>query len=156
MLFLIAFALGFASGLRTFAPLAIFSGAILLGFLDLGAAGFAWLGSPWAFAVLAGLAVLELLGDKSGRSPPRTSAPALGGRLLAGALIGAAAASTANAELVGAVFGALGAFIGAHAGQAARSRASAMIGGNRIAGLAEDALTVALAAGLVYALTVIA
>ncbi|XBQ15482.1 MAG: DUF4126 family protein [Oceanicaulis sp.] len=151
MLLLIALGLGFASGLRTFTPLAVFSGFVVFTGLTL-QAGFAWLGSIWAFLVLALLALAEFAGDKAATAPPRTSRLALGARLIAGAAVGTLAASFAGAGLFGAVLGALGAFAGAHAGQAARSRMSARIGGNRIAGAVEDAVTVLLSAGLVYAL----
>ena len=152
MSLVIAARLGFVTGFRTFTPLAVFSGAAMLGHLGLEGSGFAWLASVWTFAILAGLAILELLGDKSPRAPKRTSAPALGGRLLAGAVIGAAAGAVGDAVVAGAVLGAVAALAGAHAGMEVRTRLAGPLQGNRNAGLVEDLITLLAALALVSAL----
>lgn len=152
MMLLLAFALGFVCGLRTFAPLAIFSGAALIGAVRLSGTGFSFLGEAWVFAVLAALALFELGGDKAKSAPPRTSVLALSGRILAGAILGGVVGALAGMTLTGAVFGALGAFVGAYAGKWARGRLRRPLGGNANAGMAEDLIVGVAALGLVSAL----
>jgi uncharacterized membrane protein len=65
-----------------------------------------FLQSPTVAKVLKGLAVSEMAADKMPGMPDRTSPPILGGRILAGALVGAAAYKAKNDNmLAGALIG---------------------------------------------------
>lgn len=152
MTLLIAILLGILTGLRTFAPLAVLSGAALMGALSFEETQFSALGSWWAFVPLLLLAIGEIAADKAPGAPPRTSPPALGARLIAGAVIGAAAGSLGDAAWIGAVLGLLGAAAGTYGGLALRNRLGRALGGDRKAALIEDAVVVIGAVLLVAAL----
>ncbi len=133
---LAAFLLGVVAGLRAFtAPAAL------------------WLlrhGGPVAYG-LGAAALLEYAADLSPKAPPRTAPTGLIARLLSGGFCGLSLASAAGVSTVfGALLGACGAFIGAHAGLAARRRATAMIGATPAA-LLEDAVAIAAALAIVSA-----
>ncbi len=94
--------LGTAAGLRAFTPLTA-----------LGLRGH--LGSSTAVRRVPLLGAGELVGDKLPFTPPRTSAPALAGRIASGALCGSRAARPR-----GAAVGALAAVVWANGGQHTR------------------------------------
>jgi uncharacterized membrane protein len=111
----------------------------------IGPAALAWrgqLGGTGIRRLLTAAAAGEVVADKTPVVPPRTSAPALGGRVLSGALCGRLLAGT-----WGAASGGLGAF----AGTFGASRARAALGEatevpDPLLGMVEDALAVAIAA----------
>ncbi|WP_219904047.1 DUF4126 domain-containing protein [Stenomitos frigidus] len=133
MALLLAFALGFVSGLRAFtAPAALF----------LARGGIAGI-------VLAVLAVAELVGDKLPQMTSRTSPPALIARLISGGVVGwFIAAAHSGPAPVGAIIGVVGALVGAYGGKAARIAAIDRIGAIPAA-LIEDVIAIALAAFVV-------
>jgi uncharacterized membrane protein len=126
----IAFLLGIAAGLRTFTAPAVL-----------------WLmryPGPWAIG-LGVVALLEYAADLHPKTPPRTATTGLLARVISGGFVGwIVGLSTGNSGMAGAIAGVIGAGIGAYAGLALRVRAIGVIG-NVPAGIAEDAMAIALA-----------
>src|SRR3954451_4967410 len=79
-------AIGFASGLRAFTPLALVSWIAVWGWMPLGGSRLAFLGTTVGALVVSFLALGELIGDKLPFTPSRLSAGPLGARILTGAL----------------------------------------------------------------------
>ena len=132
-----------AAGLRSMAAPALLARAIRRG--DLPAPDLPALGYPKVSALLALLAVGEMIADKTPLVPSRTSAPALLGRLLSGALAGATLfAAEGRRRNSGVILGALSAFAAAHAGE--RLRAAGVQKGipDPILGTLEDKIVLAL------------
>jgi uncharacterized membrane protein len=111
----------------------------------MGPAALAWRGQVGGTStrrLLTAAAAGEVVADKTPLVPPRTSAPALGGRVLSGALCGRLLAGT-----WGAVPGALGALAGTFGAYRARAALGEATGvPDPLLGVAEDALAVAVAA----------
>jgi uncharacterized membrane protein len=131
------------AGLRSMAAPALLARAVRRG--DLRAPDLPALGYPKVSALLALLAVGEMIADKTPLVPSRTSAPALLGRLLSGALAGATLfAAEGRQRNSGAILGALSAFAAAHAGE--RLRAAGVQKGipDPILGTLEDKIVLAL------------
>jgi uncharacterized membrane protein len=102
-------------------------------------------GSPKLSALLTLLAIGEMVADKTPLVPSRTSAAALLGRLLSGALAGAMLfVAEGRRRNSGAILGALSAFVAAHAGE--RLRAAGVQKGipDPILGTFEDRMVLAL------------
>ena len=122
--------LGFASGLRTFTPLAALA---IRGRLRGGE------------AIRRGLPLLaagEWIGDKSPKAPPRTSTAPLVGRAVSGAVVG-----TVLGGRRGGVIGAVAAVAGSYAGQYGRAALGRATGKpDAMFAVAEDGLTTALSA----------
>jgi uncharacterized membrane protein len=131
-----ALLLGVVAGLRTFTAPAVL-----------------WLvrhGGPIAYG-LGTVAIVEYAIDLSPKAPPRTAPTGLIARLLSGGFCGFSLASAAGVStMFGALLGACGAFIGTHAGLAARQRAISILGPIP-AGLAEDAVAIAAAVAILVA-----
>lgn len=103
-----------------------------------------WLAAPPVERTLAAMAAGELLYDKLPIAASRLSPPLLSGRLLAGAMCGAASAQLD--QRAGAVVGAAGALAAGYAGYHLRKRAGAATGvPDAIIGVAEDAIAIGLA-----------
>jgi uncharacterized membrane protein len=112
--------LGAIAGLRSMSAPALLARSVRRG--DLDAPNVPVLGSPKISGLLALLAIGEMIADKTPFVPARTSAPALIGRLLSGALVGATLfASEGRRGNSGAVLGALSALAAAYAGERLRS-----------------------------------
>ncbi len=138
-------ALGLAAvtGLRSMAGPALLSRAVRRG--DVGGlrgTPFAALGSPKVSAALQLLMVGEMIGDKMPFAPSRTSAPALLGRALSGALVGAALfASAERRPASGAVLGVLSAIAAAYVGEGLRLKGTEKLGvPDPVLGLLEDGI----------------
>lgn len=114
--------LGAIAGLRSMAAPALLSRAIRRGYIGgLQDTPFAALGSLKVSAVLQLLMIGEMVADKTPFIPSRTSAPALLGRVLSGALVGATLfASEGRRGISGATLGALSAISAAYAGERLR------------------------------------
>ena len=114
---ILAAAIGVIAGLRTLtAPAAVCWGARLER-LDLRGSHLAFLGSSPAVFITSALALCELIADKLPFIPNRTDPIALGGRILGGALSGAAICASGNQMVLpGVALGGLGAIAGAFAG----------------------------------------
>ena len=120
MTLLLAFLIGFFTGLRTFTPVAVTAWAVRLGWIKL-TYPLSLIGSVPAAVILTLFALGELWFDKSPKASDRTSAPGLIGRFLMGALAGACVAvAEGQGALIGAGLGAAGGIVGAFAGYHAR------------------------------------
>ena len=122
MTLLLAFLIGFLTGLRSFTPAAATAWAGYLGWLTLQG----WLedvGTMLGVAIFTGLALAELAADKSPRMPNRTSSRGLSARIFMGGLTGACIASAGGESLVlGAILGSFGGIAGCFAGYEGRRR----------------------------------
>jgi len=131
---LLAFLLGFVSGIRTFTAPAVL-----------------WImrhRGPVAY-LLAAAAVFEYFFDVHPKAPARTAPSNILVRLLSGGFVGWwAAVAMGIAPVSGAIAGVVGAFIGAYVSLAIRRQAIAAIG-NRASGLLEDIFAIAAAVAIV-------
>lgn len=117
----LAFAIGFAAGLRSLVTPAIVSWAAHLGWLNLGGTPLSFMASPIAVCVFTVLAVVELIADVLPKTPARTTPASLAVRVITGGLSGACLSVANGGRLwIGVVLGIAGAMIGAYAGYYAR------------------------------------
>lgn len=137
-----ALTLGFMAGLRSVTPVALLSRALQDKPVMLAGSPLAPLATPSAANVLAVLAAAELIGDKLPLGINRTDPIPFGGRVMAGAVIGAAIFTAhRQAVPVGALFGVGGAVAGALLGLRLRVAATDRLGlPGLLAGLIEDGL----------------
>lgn len=144
---LAALAIGFASGLRAFTPLALSCWIAVWGWMPLGGSRLAFLGTNIGALVVSLLAVGELIGDKLPITPSRVTAGPLGARIVTGALSGTALAIGAGASwIIGLVCGVVGSVAGAFAGFHARRFLVVRLGVRDIfVAIAEDLVTIILA-----------
>jgi uncharacterized membrane protein len=118
----LSLAIGFVAGLRSMTALAAVAWGARLGWLRLSDTPLAFLDTTPAAYILAVLMVAELVADKLPFTPSRTRPGPFAGRIIAGALSGAAlAAGTGEWLALGAVFGAVGAVLGTLGGYRART-----------------------------------
>ena len=153
MLYGLALLIGVVAGLRAMTAPAAISWAAALGWLPLEGTPLAFLGAaitPWIFTVLA---MGELVTDKLPKAPSRKVPIQFGGRLVGGAVSGAAIGTAAGSIWIGAALGVIGAVIGTLGGAAARGRLAAAFGRDLPAALIEDAVAVGGAALIVLSLT---
>jgi uncharacterized membrane protein len=144
-------AIGFVSGLRSFTGPAAVSWAACFAWLNLQDTALGFMGSWAAVAIFSILALAEYVADKLPRTPNRTSAGPLIGRILLGGLSGAALAmSAAHSPALGAVLGGIGAVAGAFSGYEIRRRLVVKIGVKDLfVALPEDLVAIGLAYSLV-------
>jgi uncharacterized membrane protein len=131
------------AGLRSMAAPALLSRVARRG--DVGGlqgTPFATLGSSKVSTTLQLLMIGEMVADKTPFIPSRTSAPALLGRALSGALVGATLfVSKRHRGTFGAVLGTLSAVAAAHAGEKLRAVGTEKLGlPDPILGLLEDGI----------------
>ena len=135
------------AGIRSMAAPALLSKAIGRGDVG-GLAGtpFAALGTGRTPALLEALMIGEMIGDKTPIIPARTSAGAVFGRALSGALVGAAlSVSGRRGGLSGALIGVLSALAGVYAIDRLRTGATQELGvPDRVFGLLEDGLVLSV------------
>jgi uncharacterized membrane protein len=113
--------IGVLAGLRSMTPPAAVSWAVHLGWLNLAGSRLANMGTTLAAVVLAILAFGELIADKLPFTPNRTAPGPLIGRILTGALCGAALAVAGGGALgMGVALGAIGAIAGTFGGYQVR------------------------------------
>jgi uncharacterized membrane protein len=134
---LLAFLIGVIAGLRAMTAPAAVSWAAGLGWLDVSATWLAFLASPWTRWIFTILAIGELVNDQLPSTPSRTVPIQFGGRLVMGALSGAAIAG-----LSGGLLGIVGAVIGTLGGRAFRARLAATFGSDPPAAFIEDAVAI--------------
>jgi len=121
VIFVLAFALGVAAGLRSMTPPAAVAWASHFGWLTLAGTPLAFLGSAPARYILLAAMLGELVADKLPFTPDRTGAGPFAARVVSGALAGAALASgTGRSLLLGAILGAVGGVAGTLGGYRAR------------------------------------
>jgi uncharacterized membrane protein len=112
-----------------------------------------FLASPRVAATVTAFAAMEVVADKLPFIPNRTDAAPLVGRIVAGAVLGAAIAAVSNrGRAQGALVGSVAAFAGAHLGFQLRRELAALLPAP-VAALAEDAAVGALVAAGVSAMS---
>lgn len=143
----LALVIGFVAGLRSMTAPAAVSWAACYGWLQLHGTPLQFMGSWVAVAIFTVGALAEYVADKLPRTPNRTSAGPLIGRILLGGLSGAALTCAAGESLVvGAVLGGGGAVLGTFAGYHVRRRLVNRAGvKDLVAAVSEDVLAVVLA-----------
>ena len=150
---LVAFGVGFVSGLRTLTAFAIASWAARVGRLPLGGSWLAFLGylaTPWIASVAA---VGELVNDKLPKTPSRKTPPQFLARIVFGSATGAAIGIANGMIIFGLVLGMLGAIAGTLSGAWARAHVVTATGGRDLPiALLEDATAIGLALLLLFAL----
>ena len=146
-LYLLALLIGVVAGLRAMTAPAAVSWAAAFGWIDVSGTWLAFLASPWTRWIFTLLAIGELVNDQRPSTPSRTVPIQFGGRIVMGALSGAAIAG-----LAGGVLGIVGAVIGTLGGKAARARLAATFGSDPPAAFIEDAVAIAGAALIAMAL----
>jgi uncharacterized membrane protein len=145
-----ALAIGFASGLRAFTPLALSCWIAVWGWMPLGGTRLAFLGTNIGALIVSFIALGELVGDKLPITPSRTTAGPLGARIVTGALAGTALAIGAGASwIIGLLGGVIGSVAGAFAGYYTRRFIVVRMGVRDIfVALAEDLVTILLVLGI--------
>jgi uncharacterized membrane protein len=140
----LAFLIGIIAGLRSMTAPALVAWGARLGRLRLEGTALAFLDSGVALWLLTALALGELVADKLPKTPSRTRPGPFAGRILTGALSGAAlTAGTGGSLALGAVLGALGAVAGTLGGYTARTRLVPALGvPDSVVALAEDVVAV--------------
>lgn len=117
------------------------------GWLNLDGTPLQFMGSGVAVAIFTLAALAEYVADKLPRTPNRTSAGSLIGRIVLGGLSGAAVSvALTGALLTGAVLGGLGAVLGAYGGYHARRRLVSRLGvRDLVVAVGEDLVAILLA-----------
>ena len=144
MLYVLAFLIGVAAGLRAMTAPAAVCWAARLGWLKLQGTPLAFLGyavTPWIFTIAA---IGELINDKLPKAGSRKAPPAFIARIVMGALCGAAIGATAGALAGGLILGAIGAIVGTFGGYEFRARLARAAGRDLPIALLEDAIAIAL------------
>ena len=150
--YLIAFLLGIVAGLRSLTPVAAVAWAAHLGWIPLSNTSLAWLGSAPAAYISTVLALGELVADKLPRTPSRKKPGPFGGRILTGALVGAAIGASESVLFGGAIAGIVGALLGTLGGAQLRGMGAKALGRDLPAALMEDTVAVLAAILLVRSL----
>jgi uncharacterized membrane protein len=139
--------------LRSMTAPAAVSWAACLGWIDLHGSSLQWMGSRVTVVVFSLAALAELVMDKLPRTPRRTAAGPLIGRIVLGGLAGATLAASAGGPVaMGAVLGGIGSVIGAFTGYEVRRRVVRGLGAkDAVVALVEDLIAVGLAYAIVTA-----
>ena len=148
----LALLMGVVAGSRTFLAPAAVAWAAFFGRLSASSGWLLVFGHPWARWIWSALSMGELVADQLPSTPSRTVPVQFGGRIVSGALCGAAIGASAGSVLLGAIAGILGAVIGTLGGRRLRGRLAAAFGNDHPAAFVEDALAIALAAAVVMML----
>jgi uncharacterized membrane protein len=104
-IFINAFLIGTASGLRALIGLAAVSWAVQSGILRLDHSWLAFLGFAFTPYILTLLAIAELVNDKLPKTPSRLIPPQFIARMVTGALCGLAIGLSRNGMIIGLVAG---------------------------------------------------
>lgn len=147
--------LGITTGMRSMTPMAVLCWFAYLGYLPVEGTWAAWTGKVAAVAAFTVLALAEMVADKLPRTPDRTSAGPLIGRLVFGGLIGSISATAMDGPgIEGSLLGIVGAALGAFAGFMIRRDTVEKIGcADWKVALAEDLITVLLAGFALHVVT---
>ena len=148
MAYLLAFLIGVVAGLRSMTAPAAVSWAAYLGRLRLDGTWLAFLGYQWTPWILTLLALGELVADQLPSTPSRTAPLGFGGRIVTGALSGAAVGTAGGSMLGGAIAGIAGAMVGTLGGYSFRARLATAFGRDRPAAFVEDAVAIAAAVAI--------
>jgi uncharacterized membrane protein len=152
MPYLLALLIGVVAGLRTMTPPAAVSWAAYLGRLHLSGTWLAFLGYRWTPWILTLLAIAELVADQLPSTPSRTAPLGFTGRIVTGALSGAAIGTAGGTMLGGAIAGIAGAVVGTLGGHAFRIRLAVALGNDHPAAFIEDAIAISAAWGIAMTL----
>ena len=145
MLLALALLIGVVAGLRAITAPAAVAWAAYLGWLPLAGTPLAFLGHIAAPLVLTVLALGELVGDQSPKTPSRKVPVQFATRILMGAISAAAIGAAGGQLWVGAGAGSVGAVIGTLGGAAARARLAQAFGRDLPAALLEDVVAIGAA-----------
>jgi uncharacterized membrane protein len=146
LIFINAFLIGIASGLRSLTGLAAVSWAAHFGVLPLNHTWLAFLGYAFTPYILTFLAIAELVNDKLPKTPSRLAPPGFITRIVTSALCGLAIGISGNGIIIGLVAGILGAITGTFGGAKARSLLARAFGRDLPAALLEDAVAIGIVA----------
>jgi uncharacterized membrane protein len=142
-IYLLAFLIGVVAGLRAMTAPAVVSWAAHLGWIHLENTGLAFLGFAFTPYVLSALAIGELINDKLPKTPSRKTPGPFIGRIVTGALCGAALGAPSQALVGGLLAGVVGAVAGTLGGYEFRVRLVKAIGGNDLPiALLEDVIAI--------------
>jgi uncharacterized membrane protein len=145
-IFINAFLIGTASGLRALIGLAAVSWVAHFGILPLDHTWLAFLGHAFTPYILTLMAIAELVNDKLPKTPSRLIPPQFIARIVMGALCGLAIGLSGNGIIIGLVAGIVGAVAGAFGGAKARSFLASTFGRDLPVALLEDAVAIGIAA----------
>jgi uncharacterized membrane protein len=145
-IFINAFLIGAASGLRALIGLAAVSWAVHFGILPLGQTWLAFLGYTFTPYILTLMVIGELVNDKLPKTPSRLIPPQFITRIVTSALCGLAIGLSGNGMIIGLAAGIIGAVAGTFGGARARSLLAGTFGRNLPAALLEDAVALGIAA----------
>src|SRR5229473_5568453 len=141
--YVLALLIGVIAGLRSMTAPAVVSWAARLGWLHLESTWLAFLGFAATPYILSVLAIGELIADKLPKTPSRKAPPGFIGRVVTGALSGAALGVANHVLIGGLVAGVLGGVAGTLGGYEFRARLVKAIGGKDLPiALLEDAIAI--------------
>ena len=145
-IFINAFLIGTASGLRALIGLTAVSWAVHSGILPLDHTWLAFLGYAFTPYILTLMAIGELVNDKLLKTPSRLVPPQFITRIVTSALCGLAIGFPGHGMIIGLVAGILGAVAGTFGGAKARSLLARTFGRDLPAALLEDAVALGISA----------
>jgi uncharacterized membrane protein len=141
---LVTLGIGFVSGLRAFTPIALISWLGVWGWTPLAGSPFWFMGNEIFAIAISILALLELIGDKLPKTPPRTQLMPLVGRIVTGGLSGGALCFNAGRPwLFGTLLGAVGAMAGTFSGYHVRVAVARRLRPDFIIAVLEDIVAIA-------------
>ena len=143
-IFINAFLIGTASGLRALIGLAAVSWAAHFGILPLDHTWLAFLGYALTPYILTLIAIGELVNDKLPKTPSRLIPPQFITRIVMSALCGLAIGLSGNGMFIGLVAGIIGAVAGTFGGSRARSLLARTFRLDLPAALLEDAVALGI------------
>jgi uncharacterized membrane protein len=147
-----ALLIGVVAGLRTMTALAAVSWAARFRYLELDGTWLSILGRAYTPWILSVLAVGELIVDQLPATPSRKAPPLFVGRIISGALCGAAVGTRVDQWVLGMMLGGAGAILGTLIGAAARQRMADAFHKDAPAALIEDAVAIGSATVLMAVL----
>jgi uncharacterized membrane protein len=139
---LLALGIGFIAGLRSLTAPAVVAWAAYLKWINMNNTWASWVGNLITVIIFTVLALGELFLDKQPKTPPRTSPPSFGARIILGAFAGAVIGTAWGYMWSALGAGVIGAALGTIGGYEARSRLSAAHGRDLPIALLEDAVAV--------------
>ena len=143
LILLLALLIGVVAGLRSLTAPAVVAWAAALDWISLDNTWASWVDNKITLVVLTILAVAELVSDKLPKTPPRTSPPAFGARLVMGGFAGAVLGAWPHWTFTALGAGVIGAVLGTLGGYQARKRLVAARGGQDLPiALLEDAVAI--------------
>ncbi len=143
LILLLALLIGVVAGLRSLTAPAVVAWAAAFDWIDLDHTWASWVDNTITVVVLTILAVVELVTDKLPKTPPRTSPPGFGARLVMGGFAGAVLGAWPHWTFTALGAGVIGAVLGTLGGYQARKRLVAARGGQDLPiALLEDAVAI--------------